>query len=235
MACDSRFSRSEIVLGSDAIERLKTAKVIVFGIGGVGSWCAEALVRTGLGHLTLVDSDTVAASNMNRQAMATSKTLGEAKVEAMRRRLLEIAPDADIAARAERFTPETAGNFDLASFDFVIDAIDSVADKAELILRTLACGGKTRLFSSMGAALRTDPTKIQVSQFRKIEGDGLARALRGRFRKLGGKIKGDFLCVCSSEAPCVSEVAGRGSLMTVTAAFGLTLASLVLDAVRRHP
>lgn len=216
------------MLGADAMARLKRIRVAVFGVGGVGSWCAEALVRSGLKNLMIVDSDRVAPSNINRQAMASVSTIGELKVEAMRRRLLEIAPDARIEARAERFTEQSAAGFDFASFDFVIDAIDSVADKAALI--RLACASGATVFSSMGAALRTDPCAVRVSQFRKVAGDGLARALRNRFRTTGTPLDGKFLCVHSGEPPRISEAQGRGSLMTVTAAFGLTLASLVLDS-----
>ena len=222
------FERSEALLGSEAIARLKAARVLVVGIGGVGSWCAEALVRTGLGHITLMDDDVVAESNINRQCPATSKTLGQPKVEAMRNRLLAINPDCDIAALKERYTSTVhLGLFPPPSL--IVDAIDSVDCKVELILGATEAG--VPIVSSMGAALRLDPTKVMVTRFEKVEGDGLARALRQRFKKIGRFPKGKFSCVWSAEvavggAPRTSRpTEGKGSLMPVTATFGMCLAS----------
>lgn len=219
------FERSRALLGAAAMDRLAAARVILFGTGGVGSWCAEALVRTGFGHLVIVDDDTVAASNLNRQLPATARTLGRPKTEALRERLLEVNPAADVVARAERYTAETSAEFGLADFDYVIDAIDAVAEKAHLV-RTVTELERPVLYSSMGAALRTDPTRVRVSPFEKVEGDGLARALRQRFRKEGAWPARRFLCVHSSEPP--RNLPERGSIMPVTAAFGLALASLVV-------
>ncbi|MDY5597574.1 MAG: ThiF family adenylyltransferase, partial [Kiritimatiellia bacterium] len=184
---DSIFERSISLLGDEAFSRISGYRVAIFGVGGVGGWCAEALVRTGVRNITLVDDDIVAESNVNRQRQATPSTIGRMKVEALRDILLDIAPDAAIASIAERYTPASAARFDntLDSADFVIDAIDSVDCKAHLIQRcanpAVAEGGKMRrpiLFSSMGAALRTDPTRVRTSPFNKVTGDGLARALR---------------------------------------------------------
>ena len=122
---DSIFSRTELLLGTEAVDAFKRLRVIVFGVGGVGGWCAESLVRSGVGHLTVVDSDRVCASNVNRQVMATSRTVGQVKVEALRARLLEINPAADVEAVARVYSAETAATFDLGSFDYVVDAIDS--------------------------------------------------------------------------------------------------------------
>ena len=226
---DEKFVRSEALLGSEAMARLKAARVLVVGIGGVGSWCAEALVRTGLGHITLVDDDVVAESNVNRQCPATSKTLGQPKVEAMRNRLLAISPDCEIVALKERFTSTV--NLNLQSQpSLIVDAIDLVDCKAELILGATEAG--IPIVSSMGAALRLDPTKVKVTRFEKVEGDGLARALRQRFKKLGRFPKGKFGCVWSGEVPVTAPrsegAAGtvfKGSLMQVTAVFGMCLAS----------
>ena len=121
---ESYFDRSELLLGPEVMRRLATARVILFGTGGVGSWCAEGLIRTGLRHLTIVDSVTVAPSNVNRQLPATSSTIGQAKTEVLRRRLLDINPDACVTARCERFNAQTAHTFALEEFDYVIDAID---------------------------------------------------------------------------------------------------------------
>ena len=208
----------------------------IFGVGGVGGWCAEALIRTGARNITLVDDDVVSESNVNRQRQAMPSTVGRMKVEVLRDILLNIAPDAAITAIAERYTPESAARFDsvLDAADFVIDAIDSVDCKAHLIQRcanpAIAGDGKRgcpTLFSSMGAALRTDPTRVKVSPFNKIAGDGLARALRNRFRKCGLPIP-RHICVHSEEPPLKSATGAKGSLMPVTCAFGMALASLVI-------
>ena len=191
------FRRSELLLGSEAMERIAQKRVILFGVGGVGSWCAESLVRSGIGHLTIVDSDRVCITNINRQLMATSQTVGQVKVEALKERLLCINPSADITALQKIFTDETAHEFDLGSYDYIIDAIDSLKDKALLIL--MACQTKAKFFSSMGAALKLDPTRIQVTEFWKVKGDPLARALRNRFKRDKHFPAKKFQCVFSDE------------------------------------
>lgn len=219
-----RLSRSAALLGDAALARLARARVAVIGIGGVGSWCAEALARTGVGSLTLVDDDRVAVSNVNRQCPATMATIGRPKVEAMAARLAEIAPEAEIVPCAMRFTGD--GEFDLGGFDAVVDAIDSVDCKAQLILAATAAGVPT--VSSMGAALRVDPTRVRVTRFEKVEGDGLARALRQRFRRLG-RFPGRFAAVWSTETPRADGGKNvRGSIMPVTAAFGMALAGEII-------
>ena len=232
---DGKFARSEALLGSEAMKRLKEARVLVVGVGGVGSWCAEARVRTGVGKITLVDDDVVAESNVNRQCPATTETIGRAKVEAMAERLRAINPGCEVRASCSRFSRGSS----VEGFDAVVDAIDSVDCKAELILGATEAG--VPLVSSMGAALRMDPTKVKVTRFEKVEGDGLAKALRQRFRKMARWPKGRFSCVWSGEPPvgkgprslfCTSGRetaspfwAGKGSLMQVTAVFGMCLAS----------
>lgn len=219
---DGLFSRTGIVLGEAGLHRLARAHVAIFGVGGVGSWCAEALVRTGLGSITLVDGDTVVASNVNRQAMAMPGTVGQVKVAAMRERLLAINPALKVEAIHARFNEESARSFDFAVFDAVVDAIDAVDDKA-LLIRTAAARENLAFVSSMGAALRTDPTQVRLDAFSRVAGDGLAKALRRRFR-LDPPAR-DFASVHSLEAPQVSERLGRGSLMPVTCAFGMALAA----------
>ena len=196
-------------------------KVMVIGVGGVGSWCAEALVRSGVKSIALIDDDVVSPSNINRQCPATAGTIGRRKVEVMKERLLEINPGADVAAVAERYEGGGVGDFDA-----VVDAIDSVDCKAELILAAQAEG--VRIVSSMGAALRKDPTQVKVTRWRKVEGDGLAKALRNRFKKLDRR-PDDFMCAWSSERPL--DLAIRGSVMPVTAAFGMCLAAEVIKGV----
>ena len=229
---DSIFSRTELLLGTEAVDAFKRLRVIVFGVGGVGGWCAESLVRSGVGHLTVVDSDRVCASNVNRQVMATSRTVGQVKVEALRARLLEINPAADVEAVARVYSAETAATFDLGSFDYVVDAIDSLRAKAHLI-NAVTRLERPVLVSSLGAARKTDPFRIRKSEFWKVQGDGLARALRRRFRQLGEFPAKKFTCVWSDELPAPLGAAGAlGSVVHVTAMFGFALAGLVLREVR---
>ena len=157
------FRRSELLLGDEAMCRIGEKRVIIFGVGGVGSWCAESLVRSGIKHLTIVDSDRVCITNINRQLMATSKTVGQVKVEALKERLLSINPSAEITALQQIFTAETAESFDIGSYDYIIDAIDSLKDKTLLIL--MATQTDAKFFSSMGAALKLDPTRIKIAEF----------------------------------------------------------------------
>ena len=194
---DAIFRRSELLLGDEAMEQIAQKRVIIFGGGGVGSWCAESLVRSGIRQLTIVDSDRVCITNINRQLMATTKTVGQVKVDALRERLLCINPSAEITALQQIFSEETADSFALDSYDFIIDAIDSLKDKAALIF--LACRTKAKFFSSMGAALKMDPTRIKVTEFWKVQGDPLARALRKKFKSQGKYPKRKFQCVFSDE------------------------------------
>ncbi len=191
------FRRSELLLGDKAMRSIAEKRVIIFGVGGVGSWCAESLVRSGIRQLTIVDSDRVCITNINRQLMATSKTVGQVKVDALKERLLSINPSAEITALQQIFTTETADSFDIGSYDYIIDAIDSLKDKALLIL--MATQTKAKFFSSMGAALKLDPTRIKTAEFWKVQGDPLARALRNRFKRDKVFPKRKFQCVYSDE------------------------------------
>lgn len=201
------FNRTALLLGDETMQRLAATRVIVFGVGGVGSWCAEALIRSGIGHITIVDSDRVSPTNVNRQAMATSCTVNQVKVDAMRARMLQIAPDADVIARQEIFSAGTAHLFDLQQYDYIIDAIDSLSNKMELLVyatskESSACLGDSRrptLFSSMGAALKMDPTQVRVSEFWEVDGCPLAAALRRRMRRLKRFPGRKFKCVWSPE------------------------------------
>lgn len=236
------FRRTELLLGDEAMERLSSKKVIVFGVGGVGSWCAESLIRSGIRHLTIVDSDHVCISNINRQLMATTKTVGQVKVDALKERLLSINPSAEITAIQQIFTAETAESFALDTYDYIIDAIDSLKDKALLILLATSLppsrGDKrVAFFSSMGAALKLDPTRIKTTEFWKVQGDPLARALRKRFKRDGQYPKRKFLCVFSDELlqnqkPIDPNDRGNGTIAHITAIFGFMLAGLVVqDAI----
>ena len=230
------FRRAELLLGDEAMSRIAEKRVIIFGVGGVGSWCAESLVRSGIRKLTIVDSDCVSVTNINRQLMATTKTVGQVKVDALKERLLTINPSAEITALQQVFNADSASQFGLEDYDYIIDAIDSLKDKALLIL--LACQTKAKLFSSMGAALKLDPTRIKTAEFWKVTGDPLARALRNRFKRDKQFPKRKFQCVYSDELlenkmPIDPDDKGNGSIVHITAIFGMMLAGLVVqDAVK---
>ena len=259
------FNRTRLLLGDEMMVRISQTNVIIFGVGGVGSWCAESLVRSGIRKLTIVDSDRVCITNVNRQLMATSSTIGMVKVEALKERLLLINPHAEITAKQEIFCAETAESFNMAQYDYIIDAIDSLKDKALLI--EMATRTKSKFFSSMGAALKLDPTRIQVTEFWKVRGCPLARALRQKFKRSHTYPAKKFLCVFSDEllenkgrdtscgtsqclCPktvgngegnptldnhewCSSKAQINGSLMHITAIFGLTLGGLVIQDIMR--
>ena len=195
------LNRTSLLVGDAAMERIAAARVIIFGVGGVGSWCAESLVRSGIRQLTIVDSDRVCITNVNRQAMATTRTVGKVKVEAMKERLLEINPAADITAVQEIFCADTADSFHLGEYDYIIDAIDSLKDKLELILRCTQKGQQPlpTFYSSMGAALKMDPTQVHVSEFWQVDGCPLAAVLRRRMRKQKRFPGRKFQCVWGPE------------------------------------
>lgn len=238
------FNRARLLLGDESMERLASRRVLLFGVGGVGSWCAESLVRTGILHLTIVDADCVNITNVNRQLMATTRTVGRPKVEVLKERLLEINPSAQITAIQELFTAENAADFHLDSYDYIIDCIDSLKDKTALI--ELASHSPATLFSSMGAALKIDPTRIRVAEFWDVQGDPLARAIRKKFRKEGRETGKPVLCVYSEELlenkgeaqepaqEIVRKACVNGSLAHITAIFGHTLAGLVLMDILRN-
>jgi len=258
------FQRTELLLGKSFMQRVAEKRVIIFGIGGVGSWCAESLVRSGIVHLTIVDSDRVCVTNVNRQLLATTKTVGKVKTEVLKERLLEINPKAEIKALQMIYNPENSELFELESFDFIIDAIDSLSNKVHLI--QTATKTNATFFSSMGAALKMDPTRIKVAEFWKVQGCPLGAALRGRLKKLGGTSK-KFMCVYSDEllknkgenASCGSEKCFcpktdhgpgdpdlvnhewcslkakiNGTTSYMPAMFGMTIAGLVIQSIEKE-
>ena len=216
------FTRTIQLIGEDGFRALQNARVILFGVGGVGGWCAETLLRTGIGHLTIVDFDKVDTTNLNRQVVATHENIGQSKVLEMQKRLLTIAPEADIQAIDRQYNSETAGTFDLAHYDIVIDAIDMVECKALLLYRATQAGCK--VYSSMGAGRKTDPQKICTTEFWKVQGCPLARALRTKMKKTGLLPASKIQCVYSE------EISGdQGTLAPVVGVFGMTLASMVIN------
>ena len=233
------YNRTTLLVGEEMMAKFARTRVIIFGVGGVGSWCAEGLVRSGVTHLTLVDSDCVGVTNINRQAMATVHTVGQVKVEALRERLLSINPDADIEALQEVYIEETADRFALDTYDYIVDAIDSLKDKASLILRGTRT--KATFFSAMGAALKIDPTQVKVGEFWKVRGCPLGAAIRKKFRKQNLAPGKKFLCVYDEEVlpnkgrqedadneGRTAKAVINGTTAPITAIFGFTLAGLIL-------
>lgn len=178
-----RFSRSESLFGSEAMELLQGSSVAVFGIGGVGSYAAEALVRGGIGNLTFVDADRVELTNLNRQLVALESTLGQYKAEVMKQRALSINSDANITAVNEFFSEETLSHFDFSSYDYVVDAIDSVNSKVLLIAHAKSLG--VPIVSCMGAGNKTDPAAFTLCDLFSTSVCPLARVMRQRLRKVG--------------------------------------------------
>jgi tRNA A37 threonylcarbamoyladenosine dehydratase len=191
------FSRNELLIGQKAVHGMETARVILFGVGGVGSWCAESLIRSGICHLTIVDSDRISASNINRQLPATTETVGHVKTDVLKERLLAVNPYADIVAMEAVYTAETSASFRLDTYDYILDAIDSLEHKACLIVN--ATQTNATFFSSMGAALKLDPSRIRTAEFWKVQGCPLAAALRRKLKKGVRMPAGKFLCVYSDE------------------------------------
>lgn len=238
------FNRSELLLGSAGMEALRQMRVLLVGVGGVGSWCAESLIRTGLTHLTIVDCDRVCETNINRQLMATTLTVGQYKVDVLRERLLTINPEADIVAMRDVYTPETAPLFHLDQYDYIIDCIDSLKDKINLLVEATR-QPRAKVFSSMGAALKLDPTRIEVAEFWKVKGCPLGAAMRSRMRKEKLFLKKKVMCVYSEEllknqgeakpddkSPAIfHKVSTNGSLSHITGIYGFTLAGLVVQHI----
>jgi tRNA A37 threonylcarbamoyladenosine dehydratase len=253
-----------MLVGKSAMDRLHSARVAVFGVGGVGSWTAEALVRSGVEHLMIVDSDVICATNVNRQLQATALNAGQSKVDELRKRLLEINPNARVEARRMVYNERTCSQFDLAAFDYVIDAIDSLCNKVLLIRQSRDAGAT--VFASMGAGAKIDPTQVRVAPLTRTRMCPLARMVRKRLTRLG--VAQDFLCVYSEEAPldpamstfcgtgqcacshqktetaaeddenpdwCARKARVNGTAVHVTAVFGFTLAGLVVQDAMQHP
>ena len=228
-----QFARTRMLLGEEGMERLRRARVAVFGIGGVGGYVVEALARSGVGSLVLVDNDTVSLTNLNRQIIATHRTIGRDKVEVMRERVLEIAPDAEVEIRKCFYLPENADTFDFSEYSYVVDAVDTVTAKIEIILRAQACG--VPVISSMGAGNKLDPSQFAVADIYKTTMCPLAKVMRRELKKRGVK---RLKVVYSAEKPVlpVGESAetnsGRralpGSVAYVPSVAGMILASEVV-------
>ena len=177
----NQFSRTELLLGKEAMEILAGARVAVFGIGGVGGYTVEALARSGVGTIDLIDDDKVCLTNLNRQLIATRKTIGQYKVDVMRERILEINPDASVHVHKCFFLPETKDEFDFAAYSYVVDAVDTVTAKIELVMQAQSAG--VPIISSMGAGNKLDPTQFQVADIYETSVCPLAKVMRRELKK----------------------------------------------------
>lgn len=256
MAVNPAFQRLQLLVGTPVLDLLRESRAIVFGVGGVGGWCAEALVRSGIGHLTIVDNDDVCVTNVNRQLQATTGNVGKSKVGELRERLASIHPRVRLEAIDEVYEKSNRDRFDLHAYDYVIDAIDSYTHKLDLIEHAWEVGA--RFYSSMGAASRMDISKIRTASVWDATMDPFAKILRKGLRRRG--FQGDFQVVYSVEEPiapvehtsvacgthqcfchhddpdhtdwCSSKVVINGSAVHITASFGMALSGLVLQDAR---
>ena len=231
-----QFKRTELIFSKENMEKLYNSKVIVFGVGGVGGHLTEALARSGVGHITIVDFDDVEITNINRQLVALHSTIGKSKVEVLKARLLDINPDIKVEAIKKFYLPENEDEFDLSKYDYVIDAVDNMSAKISLVLR--ANSQDVPIISAMGAGNKIDPTKLEVSDIYKTSVDPLAKILRHELKKRGiTRLK----VVYSKEEPIkVNEYdekkrAITGSTSFVPPAMGLVIASEVIkDLLNRN-
>jgi tRNA A37 threonylcarbamoyladenosine dehydratase len=249
------FQRLGLIVGQEGLDALESARVLVFGAGGVGSWAAEALVRSGVGRIGIVDSDAVCVTNINRQSQAALGNVGKPKVAALKDRLLSINPACSVEAFEAVFSKENAAVFGIEKADYIIDAIDSLSFKLDLIETAADLG--VPLFSSMGMAQKLDPTKLQVADVWDTYGCPLARLVRQGLRKRGfhrslttvfsperlplhteiAAACGNGPCFCSVKSEmdwCASKKIINGSAVAVTASAGMILASLTVNAIVRH-
>ncbi len=210
--------------------RMAATHVLLVGVGGVGSWTAECLIRTGIGHLTIVDGDVIAASNINRQLMALHSTVGLPKVTVLADRLRDINPEAEVIAHQLFFTAETAPQFDLNSYDYILDCIDRLDDKIALLVA--ATKSNATVLSSMGAGRKIDPMRVRVAELWKVRGCPLGKHLRKTMRRAHLTLSQPVQCVYSEELldnACVADDNGNGTVAHVTAIFGCTLAGLLIN------
>ena len=243
----NQFSRTELLFGEEGMEKLKNARVAVFGIGGVGGYTVEALARSGVGSLDLIDDDKVCLTNINRQLIATRKTVGQYKVEVMRERVLEINQNATVTAHQCFYSAETADQFDFSNYDYVVDAIDTVSAKIEMILRAQAAN--VPIISCMGAGNKLDPTRFEVTDIYKTSVCPLAKVMRKELKVRGVKklkvvysqeparkpledmsisCKSNCICPPGAERKCTVKRQIPGSNAFVPSVAGLIIAGEVI-------
>ena len=235
-----RFSRTALLIGKEGVEKLNKSKVIVFGVGGVGGYTVEALARSGVGQIDVVDNDTVSFSNLNRQIIATVDTVGKDKVDVIKNRILSINPNATVNTHKVFYSPETANSFNLAEYDYVVDAIDSVTGKIELCMQ--AQKTNTPIISSMGAGNKLDPTAFEVTDIYKTSVCPLAKVMRRELKNRGVK---KLKVVYSKEEPIkITDTQGieipegkrqiPGSIAFVPSVVGLIIAGEVIkDLIKK--
>lgn len=228
---DERFIRTSLVIGDENIDKLSQSRVAVFGVGGVGGFVCEALARSGVGKLTLIDGDTVAKSNINRQIIALQSTVGKHKAEVMKERILDINPNAEVYALNIFLNSETVNTIDFSQFDYIVDAVDDI--KAKVLLAKLADENKIPIIAAMGAGNKTDPTKFEVSDIFKTSVCPLARIMRHELKKTGIKKQ---KVVYSKETPKNPpyRIEGEktvGSLAFVPSVMGLIIAGEVIKDI----
>lgn len=227
----SQFLRSEMILGEDSTDKLKNKKVILFGLGGVGSYTAEALARAGIGNITIVDNDTVSVTNLNRQLCALKSTVGKAKVDVIKERILDINPECNVTAVQKFCLPENSDEFNLGDYDYIVDAIDTVSAKIDLAVKSQELG--IPMISCMGTGNKLDPTRFTVSDIFKTSGCPLCRVMRTELKKRGVK---KLEVVWSAEEPVkpskTTEESGKrqppGSLPFVPGVAGLIMAGKII-------
>ncbi len=232
---DNRFSRTERIFGADGMDRLKNARIAVFGVGGVGSYVAEGLARSGVGHIDLVDSDDVDITNLNRQLEALSDTIGVSKAQAMRDRILQINPECEVTVKQCFFLPENSDEFDFSQYDYIADAVDTVTAKIELVMKAQRDG--IPIISSMGTGNKLCPAMLEVSDIYKTSMCPLAKVMRIELKKRGVKC---LKVVYSKEEPIKVTVDEAGnnygrnipaSAVFVPGAAGLIIASEIVKDI----
>lgn len=220
-----KFTRTENLIGKDKLNILQNSHIAVFGIGGVGGYVTEALIRAGVGKIDIIDNDTVSESNINRQIIATTKNIGKYKVDVMKERILDINPDATVNAYNTLYLPNTADQFNFSKYDYVVDAVDNVTAKIELVLR--ANNSNVPIISSMGTGNKLDPTAFEVSDIYKTEICPLAKVMRTELKKRGVK---KLKVVYSKEKPITNQ-RPPASISFVPSVAGLIIASEVIKDI----
>ena len=221
-----QFSRYIPLIGEDNFQKLNHSKVMVFGVGGVGGYVVEALARSGVGSFVLIDNDVVEESNINRQIIATYKTIGQVKVDVMKERILSINPDAKVEAIKKFYLPENSGEFDFSNVDYIIDCVDTIAAKISVVCKAKELN--IPVVSAMGAGNKLDPSKLQVSDIYKTSVDPLCKIMRHELKKLGiNKLK----VVFSTEEPLKTNNRIPNSGVIVPSSMGLLIASEVIKDI----
>ena len=226
---ENQFSRIESLIGTRNLEKLKNSHIAIFGIGGVGGYVTEALARSGVGRLDIIDNDTVSLSNINRQIIATHSTIGKNKTDVMKERIIDINPDCVVNTRNIFYLPENSADFDLSQYDYIIDAVDTVTAKIELITKANECN--TPIISCMGTGNKLDPTKFEIADIYKTSVCPLAKVMRYELKKRNIK---KLKVLYSKEVPAKTDSRTPSSIATCPAVAGLIIANQVItDIIKR--